>query len=1369
MNTNFFEHETIPQNSTISPVENLAVEVSDAFTRLSTILSTSSILPSFSSVIGSYTLLDINYHGFEEDYTESFSLEDSTKDIVLSTEPTDIISVSYLNATTNSEVYLSARLNAQEFTDKNQYKVIGKVLSLSSDFTNITLKVKYKGIRKAFGNLNLRPNIIKNTNNSYLVSLQYKGGLNYSLTYDVNLSTNLEKIFGSNVLDPSKIYLLIKDGDEYRNVPFSSVYESGETLNFTLEDKLDDNYQAVVYVSNITISEFLSSFYKEFLNHSHTKDASENLINHSDLLDLYKNTSTIFYKDLGIVNYDHPQYLNREGYNSSLTAVYENALLGDLFLASKITENDQQYKTLLKNSNSILFGDPVRGSKIYFDSQKKVINLLSGNNLHGLNIEVGSSQKALMINNKSYLQESDDELRISGKNSIVKVTAQNTSETSRLVADDIEATIAITTPALKADEINVGNVLISKENDNIHVGLKDPTVNAKLVTTVTSEFTDLNADHFNAATILINDSDKIEIDSHNYLTKHEKGFEIATSGDTKFVSSGLHTGLTLGKSDDLSVNIYTSDYLGQQSSIIDTNVYVETPTQSDTYFLQSTKEQATYGPNVYKFQGESESGVITIENLKEWRRSNIHTGDVNSYSLTLKTSDGVKKNGLIIGDTKISSIGQGLDCPAGMTLIESSDTVSIIKPLPADEVECSDVNYQSLNTGPTQVFGMLSVDDSILAVENITAGESLISRSLSVSESASLKTLNVQDEAVLSGTAEFNGFAKFLNRVEVVGSVNVDGPITAEDLEIDNYASIGGTLTVTGQSIFKNNVIVEGTISTSSGFTTTGPIQSDSLKTGPIDSANIKAVGGLDVEGKITLTGPTTIDGSLGVNGNTLVQGSLESTSELTTNSLYVTESTVIGGRLTVQDSTILEGSNISIGTTGSTVTITGTLQLDATTTTFTGAVRVFKQLDVSENLKVSGDIYTSSKLSGTTLDISAGAAVGGLLKADSGEFNRKTYFVEGLKANSDSEFTRIRASEATLGDVVTTTLFVNDQLTMGPDSTLKTENLVTSDFSQTSASAEVTFGGNVKFYNPVTFTNQLVVGNPAIEAGRNTSGVLITDREITMGNNSTLKATKIFATKGLPIGSDADKNAGFCFESASNNGGTDGDTGFFATAGTGAVGSDLEFWIDGDRKALIPKQEKAYNATTTPGETIVTIKMLKDALSDMTNKMSQLSSSLGDRFWPVGSIYMTMDNRNPYTILGFGTWIRFAPGRTLVGTTSADAGGQISGGLEAPAGFNLNSAGQVYGEFTHVLTKAEMPSHKHGITLSHEGGGTHDSAGFPQVDITGPFIFHSETQMDGSRSDRQQNGNPLHSTGSDQPHNNVQPSITVNMWQRLQ
>ncbi|MFJ5406275.1 tail fiber protein [Pectobacterium punjabense] len=56
--------------------------------------------------------------------------------------------------------------------------------------------------------------------------------------------------------------------------------------------------------------------------------------------------------------------------------------------------------------------------------------------------------------------------------------------------------------------------------------------------------------------------------------------------------------------------------------------------------------------------------------------------------------------------------------------------------------------------------------------------------------------------------------------------------------------------------------------------------------------------------------------------------------------------------------------------------------------------------------------------------------------------------------------------------------------------------------------------------------------------------------------------------------------------------------------------------------------------------------------------------------------------------------------------------------------------------------------SHKHSITMSHEAGGTKDSAGFPATDGSAPFIVHSEANPDGSVSETNGAGNPLHSFG---------------------
>ena len=74
MTTNLFDHNVVAVNSSVSPVENLANEVSDAFTKLEKIIQTDNILPSFSKIIGDYLLTSVNFHGIEEELTETFPL-----------------------------------------------------------------------------------------------------------------------------------------------------------------------------------------------------------------------------------------------------------------------------------------------------------------------------------------------------------------------------------------------------------------------------------------------------------------------------------------------------------------------------------------------------------------------------------------------------------------------------------------------------------------------------------------------------------------------------------------------------------------------------------------------------------------------------------------------------------------------------------------------------------------------------------------------------------------------------------------------------------------------------------------------------------------------------------------------------------------------------------------------------------------------------------------------------------------------------------------------------------------------------------------------------------------------------------------------
>ena len=109
MTTNLFTHTPVPYNSSTSPVENLATELTEAFSRLESIILSDNLIPSFSKIIGDYLLLDVNFHGFEEDLIETISLTESSNDIVLSSDVLNILSVSYLDRDSNEVKYLEEK------------------------------------------------------------------------------------------------------------------------------------------------------------------------------------------------------------------------------------------------------------------------------------------------------------------------------------------------------------------------------------------------------------------------------------------------------------------------------------------------------------------------------------------------------------------------------------------------------------------------------------------------------------------------------------------------------------------------------------------------------------------------------------------------------------------------------------------------------------------------------------------------------------------------------------------------------------------------------------------------------------------------------------------------------------------------------------------------------------------------------------------------------------------------------------------------------------------------------------------------------------------------------------------------------------
>lgn len=120
------------------------------------------------------------------------------------------------------------------------------------------------------------------------------------------------------------------------------------------------------------------------------------------------------------------------------------------------------------------------------------------------------------------------------------------------------------------------------------------------------------------------------------------------------------------------------------------------------------------------------------------------------------------------------------------------------------------------------------------------------------------------------------------------------------------------------------------------------------------------------------------------------------------------------------------------------------------------------------------------------------------------------------------------------------------------------------------------------------------------------------------------------------------------------------------------------------------------------------------------------------DNVYPVGSIYMSVNNTDPATLFG-GTWAKIKDRFLLA------------------AGDTYN-AGTTGGEASHVLTENEMPSHRHNFM----------SELFWSAADGGWASFRTGTQTQVSTANLRTDY-----AGGGTAHNNMPPYLTVYMWQR--
>ena len=172
-------------------------------------------------------------------------------------------------------------------------------------------------------------------------------------------------------------------------------------------------------------------------------------------------------------------------------------------------------------------------------------------------------------------------------------------------------------------------------------------------------------------------------------------------------------------------------------------------------------------------------------------------------------------------------------------------------------------------------------------------------------------------------------------------------------------------------------------------------------------------------------------------------------------------------------------------------------------------------------------------------------------------------------------------------------------------------------------------------------------------------------------------------------------------------------------------------------------------NGDTTTGEGTTNEELLS-IISDLTSRVENLENSGAGNIleaYPVGSIYLSTSETNPAELFG-GTWEAYGQGRTLVGVgTGTDTRGEQ---LE----FKIDQTG---GEYNHVLSVQEMPSHNHTVTAIT----SLNSSSFTRNN--GSSLGTVNYVRSGSS-----NSSTTSNSGSSAAHNNIQPYITCYMWKRI-
>ena len=151
--------------------------------------------------------------------------------------------------------------------------------------------------------------------------------------------------------------------------------------------------------------------------------------------------------------------------------------------------------------------------------------------------------------------------------------------------------------------------------------------------------------------------------------------------------------------------------------------------------------------------------------------------------------------------------------------------------------------------------------------------------------------------------------------------------------------------------------------------------------------------------------------------------------------------------------------------------------------------------------------------------------------------------------------------------------------------------------------------------------------------------------------------------------------------------------------------------------------------------------------ITEIALKADQAITAI-NRFYPVGSIYMSVKNTSPASFFG-GTWTAWGTGRVPIGVNTSDS--------------DFSTVEKTGGEKTVTLTTSQIPSHTHsGASENTEG-----NQGFYNV-LNARVGYSVELTYKLNGGANIGTSTETYATGGGGAHSNVQPYITCYMWKRI-